>query len=161
MKLRSLFSALALLVALAFSACDATAPSPPLTLTPLVTSTAVGQHSGLVNRRAIVVTDQQAFADLWAEIHRSISSTEPMPIVDFSKEIVVGFAMGEQPSSGFSVRLRGAARDRSGVVVAVQEETPAANCVLLPVITAPIDLARLSRTGESIRFANETTIKGC
>jgi hypothetical protein len=152
---------LALLAVLALSGCDATSPSAPLTLTPLVTSTTIGQHSGVADRRAIVVTDQQAFANLWAEIHRNISSMEPMPVVDFTKEIVVGFAMGERPSSGFSVRIRGAARERGSVVIAIEELTPASGCVLLPVVTAPIDLARLSRTGESIRFDNETTVKGC
>ena len=158
-------SALRLLISVALpigllSGCNGVTPSDPLTLTSILANT-TGITSGVRDRRTIVVTDAQAFADLWAELNQGSAPVPPLPAVDFAKEIVVGFASGGRPTSGYSVRLYDPVRVRGVVEVKVEETTPGADCALLQVITAPIDLARLTRTGEEVRFAVETVVKNC
>lgn len=148
------------LVAFILSSCDAVSPSEPLTLTPLMTSSPLGL-SGVGSRGSIVITNAQAFADFWAEANRRLTPVPPLPEVDFSKEIVVGFAMGQQPTSGYDVRVHDPQRSRGVVTLKVEETLPGPDCPLLQVITAPIDLARLTRTGDEIRFENETVVRGC
>ena len=140
--------------------CGPNAPS-PLPLTPLTPEGSVRFFSGIPERRSIVVQDVRAFADLWAEMHKNFSNVEPMPGIDFTTHVVVGFAMGERPSSGFAVHLSSARRQSDGILIRVVESVPAAGCALLPVITAPIDIASVPRTGGAIGFHVETITAGC
>ena len=59
------------------------------------------------------------------------------------------------------MRVHDPQRSRGVVTLKVEETMPGPDCALLQVITAPIDLARLTRTDDEIRFENETVIKPC
>src|SRR5690242_5542560 len=59
----------------------------------------------------VVVRDSASWAALWNELHTS-SEVPPLPAVDFTREMIVGVAMGMRPSTGYDVQLTAAALDR-------------------------------------------------
>ena len=151
----------AAVLAVCLVGCDLASPSVALPLTPLDAAGSTGIFSGIADRRSIVVRDRPSFEALWAEIHRHHSVVPTAPDVEFATDMVVGFAMGEQPTSGFGVTITGVSRGRSGFRIEVEETQPSAACALLPVITAPVALARLTRTDEPIEFITESAVEDC
>jgi hypothetical protein len=141
--------------------CAATTPSPPLVLSPLESNGSLIPYAGREVRGPVIVRDAVAWESLWAEIHARFNPAPPLPAVDFAAEIVVGFAMGLKPSSGFSVRLHDPTRHRGVVTIEVEETSPGPGCAVLTVMTAPLHLARLTRIDGPIEFDPASTIKNC
>lgn len=116
-------------------------------------STAFAQYSGVMQAENLVIRDAAAWSDLWQQIHATVTPMPPVPAVDFSQEMVVASALGSKSSGGYNVLLTDAARDTSGVVVAVQVTSPGAHCAVTQALTQPIDIARLVKTDGAVRFA--------
>ena len=61
-------------------------------------------------------------------------------------------ALGGQPNSGYDLVLTNASESGGTVTVEVATRSPAPQCVILPVITSPVDLARLPRREGHVLF---------
>jgi hypothetical protein len=141
--------------------CAPTTPSPPLVLSPLESNGSLIPHAGREVRGPVIVRDAVAWESLWAEIHQKFTPVPPLPVVDFTAEIVVGFALGLKPSSGFSVRLHDPTWRRGVVTIEVEETNPGPGCAVLTVMTSPLHLARLTRSDGPIEFDPTSIIKNC
>ena len=64
-----------------------------------------GSHSGIRTRKAIAVTDAEAWRKLWSE-HTAGDSAEPLPEVDFEKEMVVAVFLGDRATGGSRVEVQ-------------------------------------------------------
>jgi hypothetical protein len=53
---------------------------------------------GISQRARLVIRDRDEFNELWNQIMRSVSDKPPLPEVDFSREMLIVAAMGQQPS---------------------------------------------------------------
>ena len=114
----------------------------------------------LANETTFVVRDAATLRTVWAQIYAGRTAPAP-PAVDFTRQMLVIVAMGQQRSSGFSVRIETATRDRREIVVHVTIRRPGDTCVTLPTITGPVAVATLPRSDLPVRFEFTRTTTSC
>ena len=88
----------------------------PVLITPLApkrsgprTSFRIG--SSIVDQFRVVVRDRDMWLDVWKRIYQVAPSNGPypdLPEIDFSREMVIVAAMGQQPNSGYAIIIDGA-----------------------------------------------------
>lgn len=52
------------------------------------------QSTQISTQRFVAIRDQAAWSAFWAEYNEGVSPTPPLPVVDFSAEMVLGFVYG-------------------------------------------------------------------
>jgi len=156
---------IALLALLIVGACSPPT-SPPMT-TPLsltrfrAEAVAYLWSSGYDQPATFVVRDRATWETTWNQIHRGHSPIPPLPAVDFSVDMIAVAALGGQPTSGYDLVLSNASETGGTVTVEATTRTPAPGCAILPVVTSPVDLARLPRRDGPVLFRLIPNIPSC
>jgi len=141
-------------------AAGCSSPVTPDDSIPVVT-VSQSDNSAIGAETTFVVRSQAELGAAWSQIYGDqISRTLP-PQIDFNTYMLVIVAIGRQPSSGFTVKITGATRDRDGLVVHVTIERPGENCGTATVITSPIAIARMPRLDGPVRFDITRTAVPC
>ena len=148
---------------LAMSACSSpSSPSTPLSLTRFRPEpTSFLANSGYDQPLTLAIHDRDTWARTWNDIHSRLSPAPALPEIDFTKEMVLVAAIGSRPSSGFQVVFTGATETGDVVTIDVESRTPGPTCVMLPVVTAPVDLARIPRRNGAIVFRSTPKVVNC
>lgn len=97
-------------------------------------------------------TNESEWQRLWEDT--AGNESEP-PTVDFSERFVIGVFLGERPSSGYAVEVRGVGyeeRHTEYFEVEYVELQPEAGCGVLTVITHPYQFVAVS--SESVRLSD-------
>jgi hypothetical protein len=153
------------LLLLASAAC--TQPLRPTTTGPLpltrfrADAVAYSAFSGYGAATTLVVRDRDTWQATWNQIHGPLSPIPPLPVIDFSTEMVVVAALGGKPSSGYDIVLTGASEADGMITVDVVTNSPGPNCVTLTVVTAPLDLARMPRRDATVLFHLTPVVTSC
>lgn len=102
-----------------------------------------GQHSGIRERRAVAVTEQNAWEKVWREHNASI----PVPAVDFSKESVVAVFLGETRTAGTKVEVvvQVDAIDNNRLNVFYKEVKPASKPFAATMICQPFAIVKVRK----------------
>ncbi len=119
------------------------------------------QTTGFDAAVQLVIADQASWRDAWL---RMVSLRRPVPSppeIDFTKEIVVVVAMGQQRSGGHSVRIVAVERLASGVRVQAVLEQPGAGCITSANITSPADVVVLPVTVRPVTFDLRRVTRDC
>ena len=122
---------------------------------------AYSTYSGIADPTSVVVRDSVAWRQLGAELTRPFVPPPPLPPIDFAREMVVVAALGSRPTAGYDIVIEGAARDSTGLEVAVRRTSPGAGCPVLAVVTQPVDLARVPTLAVDTRFRERTVVTPC
>ena len=109
-------------------------------------------HSGLAERRREVIRDEASWAQLWADIHTSVTPTPPLPAVDFTRDMLIAVATGTRPSGGFGVEVRSVAIRGERVEVGVFERCPAPGAMVSMALTRPVEVVRVARLTQAVTF---------
>ncbi len=117
-------------------------------------------HGGIAERSRLVIRDRDAFKKLWDQIVGVQSDKQPLPDVDFSREILVVAAMGERPSGGFEIIVDRACEVDNHLEVFVRSVDFSSCGMQVQVLTAPVDIVRIPRTELSVVF-RETEVSHC
>jgi hypothetical protein len=117
--------------------------------------------SGFDSSVALVVRDAATWREVWTRANAHYQPQPPLPPVDFSSEMIVGYAMGARPTTGYTVRLAGAAEHEGAVTVRVVETSPAATCFTGQAITTPITLARVPYRAGQVTFRVTPILEDC
>ena len=118
-------------------------------------------NGGIKERVRLVIRDRDEFDKLWKQSYRLASNKPPMPEVDFSREMIVVAAMGQQPSSSFEVIVDGACEVDNQLEVSVRS-TNFLKCGLqLGIVTAPVDIVRLPKTDMPVVFQETEVTSDC
>ncbi len=112
-----------------------------------------GGQSGLRKPRQIVVRSAAEWEALWKEHAADRLPTLPMPPIDFTKETVLGVALGDRPTAGYEVQITRADREGDRLVVHTREVTPATDSVQAQVVTSPFDFVVVPRFDGEVVFA--------
>ena len=115
---------------------------------PTLTTVARGPMSAITDSRQVVVRSTAELASLWKE-H---GSSQPVPSVNFSKEIVVGVFLGTRPTGGFSVEIVGTRVEGDALVVEYTEQRPGRADIVSQVLTSPFHIVRLPTRKGPVRF---------
>jgi hypothetical protein len=158
-RLRPLLFAALCLDALACSAAF-DAPEQPGTPMPVTRLRAepysFAGYSGLRQSERLVVRD----AATWAAIWRNVTSA-PLPSVDFDREMIVVAALGERPTGGFDIVVESATASGDALTVRIRTIAPGPSCITTDVLTQPVDVARLPRTADVVRFVDDASVVDC
>lgn len=123
-------------------------------------------NSYLPDQIRTVVRDRNSWIDLWKRMHSVDPShpdpnLPPAPEIDFSREMLIVAGMGNQPSSGFAVFIDAAYERGPALIAVVRSVSPGRNCGVATVITSPVDIVRVTRTGLPVTFRETSILSQC
>jgi len=111
-----------------------------------------GVQSGVLAEGGRIVRDPVAWEALWAEHVAGRVPAPPLPPVDFSREMVLAYFLGEKPTSGYAVEIREIAVSEGRVLVHVAVTTPPPGAPVLQVLTQPFHIVRAPRSELPVEF---------
>jgi hypothetical protein len=124
-------------------------PSPPPAAAPVQMTTINSNHmSGIDTAQQTVARTAAEFETLW----RKHAPNQPMPSVDFSKQMVLAVFLGSRPSGGFNILITGVQSSGKDLVVQWVEARPAPGTAATMVITSPAHLVTVPRSDGAVRF---------
>ena len=92
--------------------------------------------SGITTPERLVIRDDSAYAKFWA----SLGDASSRPSVDFTHDIVIVAAAGQQPTGGHSIAVERVTRVGAGLAVEVAETVPSKGCMTTQALTQPVDV---------------------
>lgn len=99
------------------------------------TRVASGTSSQIDEPREVVIRTQAEWQTFW-----KTHSTQPAPVVDFSRSVVAGVFLGMRPTGGYGVSIRTVRRTSTGAVVEYLSSTPDKNQMVIQMLTSPFHL---------------------
>jgi hypothetical protein len=159
--MRTFLSAGVAVILLAGAGCAA-APSVDLSVARFSSGPAPFEAtSGFAAPANVVVRDDQQWEALWNTIYARTSPRPALPSVDFTRYLIIARAMGPRATGGYAVVIAGLLRQGREYVVQVRETSPGSGCVVTPAETSPVDVARIARHDEPIKFAVASETRPC
>ncbi len=107
-----------------------------------------------------VIRTQEELSELW-ELPSSRIDKPEIPEIDFSRNMLLVAAMGEQPTSGYSIEITGAELKDDEWVFSVREAKPGESCMNLMVITTPHHMAVVPKSNKDVKFEVTTVTEEC
>ena len=117
--------------------------------------------SRLPTAARLVIADSSDYRVFWTRVTGS-SDMANRPKVDFSREMLVIAAMGEQPCMGYGINVDTVYRDQDHRVFAVvRERRRGARCGCLSQLVSPVDIIRIPRTERPVTFIERVETNSC
>ena len=132
-----------------FAGCqNSSSPTEPPTLPPDTRLQTVieAQNTGIPQRRGEIVLTEDRWQEVWAEIHAGSGTPGmPAPTIDFSTEMVILAAMGDEPDSCWKIQITDARSEVVKISVSVAETRPPLSCACPAVVIQPVHVVRAPR----------------
>jgi hypothetical protein len=119
---------------------------------PEMTTIARGPMSAITDARQVVVRSSVEWEALWKE-H---GVTQPLPVVNFSKEIVAAVFLGSRPTGGFNVEILSTRLEGDALIVEYGERRPGRGDIVSQVLTSPFHIVRLPAHKGPVRFEKKS-----
>jgi hypothetical protein len=117
--------------------------------------------SGFDKPARLVVRDAVTWQGVWAQTFKG-GSIPPIPIIDFSREMLIVVALGSHSSGGYGILVDGASAAATGVIaVAVRSISPGSRCGVTEAFTEPVDIARMPRRDGAVHFVERSEVTEC
>ena len=126
------------------------APAPPPQQTAQVQTVAFttvdkGTYSGVPERKAVLVTDAQAWEALWRQHTSRVVNGPGAPAIDFSQQSVLAVYMGEQRTGGYSIEVTSITRENGRLTVTVRQSRPGPGAITTMALTQPFHMVRIPK----------------
>lgn len=118
-------------------------------------------YSEIREPERLVIRDQAAWVEAWASLWPALAPIPAPPNVDFGREMIVFVALGERPSSGYSILVDSAGKNAQGVTIWIGSSAPGPHCGTTLALTQPVDIARLPRIETPVHFVETSRISDC
>ena len=115
------------------------------------TSVASGTSSQIDEQREVVIRTQADWQAFW-----KTHSTQPAPVVDFSRSAVAGVFLGMRPTGGYGVFIRAVRRTPTGAVIEYLSSTPDKNQMVIQMLTSPFHLIAIPGDIVKVEFKEVT-----
>ena len=119
----------------------------------------IGQwtRTGIGESRRLVIRDANTWAAFWSEL-----GVGDRPAVDFTRDVVVAVAAGQQPTGGYEIAVNNVTEHAGELTVEVLETTPGPNCMTSAVLTQPVDVVVLPAVNvRGWSFIEKKNVRGC
>jgi hypothetical protein len=115
-----------------------------------------------VNAIRGIVVEQAEFQRVWDEAHAAVVSPRPMlPVVDFTKEMVVVAGLGYQGGLTGSISIIDI-RDNDNVLrIRFRVRLLGANCESYAAVTYPTVIVKIPKTRSTPVFSDSLTVQRC
>jgi hypothetical protein len=109
----------------------------------------------------LVIMDSTDYNQLWSRL-LGYDDRTVRPKVDFTREMLLVVAMGEQPCLGYGISVDTVYRDQDKRIFAVvRERRRGARCGCLSQVISPVDIIRLPRTERPVSFLERVETNTC
>jgi hypothetical protein len=89
----------------------------------------------------------------WTKLWQQHNPDRPRPVVDLSKEMIVGVFMGSRPTAGFSTSVVSAVAANGALLVRYSETMPAPRTMAAQILTFPYHLVAIPKaTVTDVKF---------
>jgi hypothetical protein len=109
----------------------------------------------------LVIRDAASWQAYWAKTVSNMSPAPPAPTVDFTRQMVLAAAMGQQRSGGFVIVIDSVYASGGTTYAVVRSVSPGSNCVVPGVLTAPVVAVRIDRAEGPVRFVKRAETRDC
>ena len=117
--------------------------------------------SSLPTSVRLAILDTADWAAIWKRVV-GISSTAPVPPVDFSREMLLVVGMGQAPCMGYQINVDTVFRDKDKRIYAVvRERHHGSRCGCLNEVVSPVDVVRVPRTVRPVTFLERQESNVC
>jgi hypothetical protein len=114
-------------------------------------------HTGVAEPLRAIIRDPNAWAQFWSRL-----GLGDRPEVDFSKELLIAVASGQQRTGGFSITVDRVTNHEGELMVQVLETSPGPNCMTTSELTQPVDVVAIPRVEfQRSNFAERKTVSDC
>jgi hypothetical protein len=137
--------------------CDS--PTTPEANLP-ITRVAQGYFSAGEASQRLVIRSQADLTVAWDAMFRTFSEPPEIPIIDFSREMLIIVRAGAKPSGGYCITVDSAVGSQRRMTVTVRSGGPTASNPILPVVTNPFDVVRVPRR-DDVAFTEVSFIGNC
>jgi len=118
-------------------------------------------NGGLRRALRAVVDTPEEFERLWREVHAGGSSIPSLPMVDFTREMVIVASTGFQASVGSRIAVTGV-RDSSNVLEVTVEVRPfPVGCDGFSAVTYPVVMVRMPASRSTVLFQDHVIQTRC
>ena len=119
----------------------------------------IGQwtHTGINERRRLVIRDANGWAAFWSEL-----GVGERPAVDFTRDLVVAVAAGQQSSGGHEISVSQVTSTNGELRIEVVETSPGPNCMTTTALTQPVDVVVVPAVdARGWSFVEQKQVRGC
>ncbi len=114
------------------------------------TTIAMGERSGILQPKNVVVRTAGEWARLWQR--HDAGDAGKRPSIDFNRDMVIAVFRGQRPTAGYGVRITDVRQTPDELQVHVRERRPDTGAVLAQVQTYPYVMIRLPKKDLPVRF---------
>jgi hypothetical protein len=112
------------------------------------TSIAKGDMSGQQLAKQVTIRTPAEWKALW----KDHSPTEKMPVIDFTKSMVVGIFLGSKPSDGYDVEIVSVRNQEKELLVEYVQRQPGRGTLAAQILTEPYHLVSVPQQAGAVRF---------
>jgi hypothetical protein len=130
--------------------------------------------SGFRDRRRMVIRDRETWAEVWKQTYSgpiSFSWTgpgsekvpnlpPPVPLIDFSHNMLLVVTMGSKPNSG-EIVVDGVYEHANQLEVVVRNVSPGRSCFTNQVESQPVDIVEVEKREGSVVFRDVDIVTDC
>jgi hypothetical protein len=119
----------------------------------------IGQwlHTGIEEPRRQVIRDANGWAQFWSEL-----AMGDRPEVDFTHDLVIAVASGQQRTGGFGISVERVSQREGELTIQVVETSPGPDCVTTSELTQPVDVVAIPLTNvRSWTFVERKATSDC
>jgi protease stability complex PrcB-like protein len=119
----------------------------------------IGQWStsGITGPARVVIRDDSDYAKFWS----GLGNAGSRPSVDFTRDIVIAVAAGQQSTGGHSIAVERVTRVGAGLAVEVTETVPAPGCATTQALTQPVDVVVVAAADVRTWSFSDRRVAGC
>jgi hypothetical protein len=104
-----------------------------------------------------LATSQERFIRLWNLAYGRQLNVPPAPSIDFRRDTVVGFFLGQRPTGGYSVAVRDVTLEGGEVYVDVRITEPRPGDITTQALTSPWVLVRITRPNLNVVWLRDAS----
>lgn len=108
--------------------------------------------SGFKEYERHVVKDKKEWKDLWDIVQQCFIPPKPLPEIDFEKYMIIGIALGECCSDGYSVSIDKIVDKKDRIEVYARSRGPSPEDIVGMMITHPYHIVRVKRLDKEVVF---------
>ncbi|MCK5233205.1 MAG: protease complex subunit PrcB family protein [Candidatus Aenigmarchaeota archaeon] len=97
----------------------------------------------------------------WDTFWWSMDTTQSLPGINFSENLVLAVFQGEHSSGGHSISVNKIIETESALEVFLKEVSPGQRCSVTQALTQPYTIAVVEKTGKDVQFTTEQEITDC
>ncbi len=120
-----------------------------------------GENSDYKKAQNLILTTQTEMDLAWGKMFAAYDRKPAIPMVDFETKQLLLIAMGEQPSGGYSSKVKSITSTPKGIVVTIEDVKPGKACNTTSSLIYPFQLVEMPNSEEAISFVRVSKINEC